>query len=99
MSTELKAPPAHVWRGIIEEYRDRLPVTEATPVISLREGGTPLVYGQVLSEITGCDVWIKVEGANPTGSFKDRGMTMAISVAAQAGAKAVICASTGNTSA
>mgnify|MGYP003474406803 FL=1 len=99
MSTELKAPPAHVWRGIIEEYRDRLPVTEATPVISLREGGTPLVYGQVLSEITGCDVWIKVEGANPTGSFKDRGMTMAISVAAQEGAKAVICASTGNTSA
>ncbi|HAM22167.1 MAG TPA: threonine synthase [Actinobacteria bacterium] len=99
MSTELKAPPAHVWRGIIEEYRQRLPVTESTPVISLREGGTPLVYGQVLSEITGCDVWIKVEGANPTGSFKDRGMTMAISVAAQEGAKAVICASTGNTSA
>ena len=75
MSTELKAPPAHVWRGIIEEYRDRLPVTEATPVISLREGGTPLVYGQVLSEITGCDVWIKVEGANPTGSSVHRPVT------------------------
>ena len=90
---------AHVWRGIIEEYRDRLPVTESTPVISLREGGTPLVRGQVLSERTNCDVWIKVEGANPTGSFKDRGMTMAISVAAEQGAKAVICASTGNTSA
>ena len=99
MSTQIKTRPAHIWRGIIEEYRDRLPVTDATPVISLREGGTPLVYGQVLSEITGCDVWIKVEGANPTGSFKDRGMTMAISVAAQEGAKAVICASTGNTSA
>ena len=99
MTVETATRKAHVWRGIIEEYRDRLPVTDATPVISLREGGTPLVYGQVLSEITGCDVWIKVEGANPTGSFKDRGMTMAMSVAAQEGSKAVICASTGNTSA
>lgn len=90
---------AHVWRGIIEEYRDRLPVTSATPIVTLREGGTPLVAAQVVSEITGCDVWIKVEGANPTGSFKDRGMTMAMSVAAEQGAKAVICASTGNTSA
>ncbi len=99
MSVESPVRQAHVWRGIIEEYRHRLPVTDATPVISLREGGTPLVYGQVLSEITECEVWIKVEGANPTGSFKDRGMTMAISAAAQEGAKAVICASTGNTSA
>lgn len=99
MTVETVTRKAHVWRGIIEEYRDRLPVTDATPVISLREGGTPLVYGQVLSEITGCDVWIKVEGANPTGSFKDRGMTMAMSVAAEEGSKAVICASTGNTSA
>lgn len=99
MTTDTDVRPAHVWRGIIEEYRHRLPLTDATPVISLREGGTPLVYGQVLSELTGCDVWIKVEGANPTGSFKDRGMTMAISVAAEEGAKAVICASTGNTSA
>ena len=99
MTVETATRKAHVWRGIIEEYRDRLPVTDATPVISLREGGTPLVYGQVLSEITGCDVWIKVEGANPTGSFKDRGLTMAMSVAAQEGSKAVICASTGNTSA
>ena len=90
---------AHQWRGLIEEYRDRLPVSDRTPVVSLREGGTPLVHADVLSEITGCDVWIKVEGANPTGSFKDRGMTMAISKAAEAGAKAVICASTGNTSA
>lgn len=99
MSADSDVRQAHVWRGIIEEYRDRLPVTDATPIVSLREGGTPLVFGQVLSKMTGCDVWIKVEGANPTGSFKDRGMTMAISVAAEEGAKAVICASTGNTSA
>ncbi|MFM2438658.1 MAG: threonine synthase [Actinomycetota bacterium] len=90
---------AHVWRGIIEEYRDRLPVRPDTPVITLREGGTPLVRAQRVSERTGCEVWLKVEGANPTGSFKDRGMTMAISKAAEDGAKAVICASTGNTSA
>jgi threonine synthase len=90
---------AHQWRGLIEEYRDRLPVSEKTPVVTLREGGTPLVYACVLSEMTGCEVWVKVEGANPTGSFKDRGMTMAISKAAEEGAKAVICASTGNTSA
>jgi len=90
---------AHVWRGIIEEYRDRLPVSPGTPVVSLREGGTPLVRTNRISELTGCEVFLKVEGANPTGSFKDRGMTMAISMAAQGGAKAVICASTGNTSA
>ncbi|MEI7631688.1 MAG: threonine synthase, partial [Actinomycetes bacterium] len=87
------------WRGLIAEYRDRLPVSAATPVITLGEGGTPLVYACVLSEITGCSVWLKYEGANPTGSFKDRGMTMAISKAAEAGARVVICASTGNTSA
>ena len=87
------------WRGVIEEYRDRLPVTADTPVVTLREGGTPLVPAQVLSERTGCEVHLKVEGANPTGSFKDRGMTMAISKAKEAGAQAVICASTGNTSA
>ena len=87
------------WRGLIEEYRDRLPVTPSTPVVTLREGGTPLVYACVLSEMTGCQVWLKYDGANPTGSFKDRGMTMAISKAAEAGARAVICASTGNTSA
>lgn len=89
----------HQWRGIIEEYRDRLPVSDSTPVVSLREGGTPLVPAQVLSERTGCEVHLKVEGANPTGSFKDRGMTMAITRAKEEGAKAVICASTGNTSA
>jgi threonine synthase len=90
---------AHQWRGVIEEYRSRLPVSKKTPVITLREGGTPLVYACVLSEMLGNDVWLKVEGTNPTGSFKDRGMTMAISKAAEDGAKAVICASTGNTSA
>jgi threonine synthase len=89
----------HQWRGVIEEYRDRLPVSDATPVITLGEGGTPLVRANVVSERTGCDVYLKVEGANPTGSFKDRGMTMAISKAAEEGAQAVICASTGNTSA
>ncbi len=90
---------AHQWRGVIEEYRNRLPVSEKTPVITLREGGTPLVPAAVLSEMLGNEVHLKVEGANPTGSFKDRGMTMAMSKAAEDGAKAVICASTGNTSA
>jgi len=89
----------HQWHGVIEEYRDRLPVSEKTPVITLREGGTPLVVAGYLSELTGCEVHLKVEGQNPTGSFKDRGMTMAISKAAEEGAQAVICASTGNTSA
>ena len=98
-SPEPRRSTSPLWRGVIEEYRSRLPVDDDTPVLSLAEGGTPLVRAQVLSERTGCDVWLKVEGANPTGSFKDRGMTVAISRAAQAGAKAVICASTGNTSA
>jgi threonine synthase len=87
------------WRGVIEEYRERLPVTDDTPVITLREGGTPLVHSDVLSLETGCEVWLKYEGANPTASFKDRGMTLAISKAVEGGSKAVVCASTGNTSA
>jgi threonine synthase len=87
------------WRGVIEEYRDHLPVDADTPVVTLLEGGTPLVPAPVLGERTGCEVYLKVEGANPTGSFKDRGMTMAISCAMQEGSRAVICASTGNTSA
>ena len=95
----MTATGAHVWRGVIEEYRDRLPVGPDTPVISLCEGGTPLVRANEVSRLTECEVWLKVEGANPTGSFKDRGMTMAISKAAEEGSKAVICASTGNTSA
>jgi threonine synthase len=91
--------PVPLWPGVIEAFRDRLPVTDTTPVITLFEGGTPLVPARELSARTGCTVYLKVEGANPTGSFKDRGMTMAISKAAEEGAKAVICASTGNTSA
>ena len=87
------------WRGLIQEYRDRLPVTADTPVVTLGEGATPLILADVLSEMTGCEVHLKVEGANPTGSFKDRGMTMAITKAVEEGSKAVICASTGNTSA
>jgi len=87
------------WRGLIEEYREFLPVTAATPVVTLLEGGTPLVHSGTLSERTGADVWLKFDGLNPTGSFKDRGMTMAISKAVEEGAKAVVCASTGNTSA
>jgi threonine synthase len=90
---------AHQWRGVIREYADRLPVTDATEVITLGEGGTPLVHARHLSELTGSTVYLKVEGMNPTGSFKDRGMTMAMTAAVAAGAKAVVCASTGNTSA
>ena len=89
----------HLWRGVIEEYRTRLPVSDQTPVVTLREGGTPLVPSAWLSGLTGCSVHLKVEGSNPTGSFKDRGMTVAISKALEEGAKAVVCASTGNTSA
>jgi threonine synthase len=90
---------SRAWRGVIEEYRDRLPVTARTPVVTLLEGGTPLVPAPRIGQLTGCEVYLKVEGANPTGSFKDRGMTVAISKAAEDDAKAVICASTGNTSA
>ena len=92
-------PAARPWRGVIEEYRASLPVTEDTPVVTLAEGGTPLLPAPTLSARTGCDVYLKIEGANPTGSFKDRGMTVAVSLAAGRGAKTVICASTGNTSA
>src|SRR5258707_11896494 len=89
------------WRGVIEQYRKYLPVTDKTPVVSLCEGNTPLIRAHNLEKIIGggLEIWLKVEGANPTGSFKDRGMTMAVSVAVERGAKAVICASTGNTSA
>jgi threonine synthase len=87
------------WRGIIDAYRARLPVTEKTPIVTLCEGNTPLVDAPRLSDAVGARVMLKVEGANPTGSFKDRGMTMAISKAAEDGAKVVVCASTGNTSA
>lgn len=86
-------------RGIIAAYRDRLPVSDATPVVSLLEGGTPLIPATRLSEAVDRDVYLKYDGANPTGSFKDRGMTMAVSKALEAGAQAIACASTGNTSA
>jgi len=89
----------HDGGGIIRRYREWLPVRAGAPVISLGEGSTPLIPAPVLSEMTGCEVYLKVEGANPTASFKDRGMTVAVSMAAAQGAKAVICASTGNTSA
>jgi threonine synthase len=85
--------------GIIERYRERLPFAPEDPVVSLNEGSTPLVLASRLSERAGVEVWLKLEGANPTGSFKDRGMTSAVSAAVREGAKAVICASTGNTAA
>jgi threonine synthase len=84
---------------VIARYRDWLPVADTDPVITLGEGSTPLVEAENLSDRVGGEVWVKVEGCNPTGSFKDRGMTVALSVAAGAGTRAVVCASTGNTSA
>ncbi|MBS3908099.1 MAG: threonine synthase [Actinobacteria bacterium] len=87
------------WRGLIEEYGDFLPVTEATPVCTLHEGDTPLIRAESISRKLECDVYFKYEGLNPTGSFKDRGMTVAISKALEEESRAVICASTGNTSA
>src|SRR6059058_2062098 len=87
--------------GVIEHYREYLPVRASTPIVSLAEGNTPLVYCSQLSSRVGrgCEVFVKNEGVNPTGSFKDRGMTVAVSKAMEHGAKALICASTGNTSA
>lgn len=89
-----------VWRGVIEEYRRYLPVTEATPVVTLREGDTPLLRAERLERhVPGATLYLKNEGVNPTGSFKDRGMTLAITKAVEEGSRGVICASTGNTSA
>ncbi|EHR62814.1 threonine synthase [Saccharomonospora cyanea] len=87
------------WPGIIAAYASRIPIPEGAEIITLGEGNTPLLFAPHLSELTGCTVYLKVEGANPTGSFKDRGMTVAITHALASGLKAVICASTGNTSA
>src|SRR2546426_5532838 len=89
------------WRGVIEEYRAYLPVSASTPVVTLGEGNTPLVRASRLAEAIAprIDLYLKFEGANPTGSFKDRGMTLAISKAVEEGSRAVVCASTGNTSA
>jgi threonine synthase len=89
----------HPWPGLIAAYRDRLPVGDDWTPITLLEGGTPLIHATRISELTGCTVHLKVEGLNPTGSFKDRGMTMAVTDAIARGQQAVLCASTGNTSA
>ena len=86
-------------RGLIARWREQLPVSDATPVVTLDEGDTPLIYSERLSVEVGARVWLKYEGLNPTGSFKDRGMTLAISKALEARSKVVVCASTGNTSA
>ena len=88
-----------MWRGIIEQSRPYLPVSQKTPVVTLNEGNTPLIYSKTISELVEASTYLKYEGLNPTGSFKDRGMTLAVSKAKEAGAKMVICASTGNTSA
>ena len=85
--------------GLIERYRERLPFAPEDPVVSLGEGSTPLVFAPRLSERVGAEVWCKLEGLNPTGSFKDRGMTCAVSAAVRQGAQAIVCASTGNTAA
>lgn len=87
------------WEGVIKAYREYLPVTEKTPMLTLNEGNTPLIYAPYLSKQVGAKVYLKFEGANPTGSFKDRGMVVAVAKAVEEGARAVICASTGNTSA
>jgi threonine synthase len=85
--------------GLIDRYRDQLPFDAGDPIVSLGEGSTPLVLAPTLSERVGAEVWLKLEGLNPTGSFKDRGMTCAVSAAVREGAKVVVCASTGNTAA
>lgn len=87
------------WEGVIKAYRQYLPVTDKTPMLTLNEGNTPLIFAKYLSEVVGAKVYLKFEGANPTGSFKDRGMVVAVAKALEEGARAVICASTGNTSA
>jgi len=88
-----------VWRGVVAEFADRIPLPPDAPVVTLHEGNTPLVASPWLSSATGAEVWLKVEGDNPTGSFKDRGMTVALSGAAAEKAEACVCASTGNTAA
>ncbi|HQO57895.1 MAG TPA: threonine synthase [Candidatus Omnitrophota bacterium] len=88
-----------MWEGIIQHYRDFMPVTGATPIVTLKEGNTPLIPADALSDRIGLKIYLKFDGCNPTGSFKDRGMTMAISKAKEKGARIVMCASTGNTSA
>jgi threonine synthase len=93
------APGAY--RGLLERYRHRLPVSDTTPIVNLYEGNTPLLNLENIPRLAGvdADIWVKFEGLNPTGSFKDRGMTMAVTRALEEGSRAIICASTGNTSA
>jgi threonine synthase len=95
----LRVAAGRAWPGVIEAYPDRIQVSPGARVVTLQEGGTPLLPAPALSARTGCEVLLKVEGANPTGSFKDRGMTMAVTEALARGAEAVLCASTGNTAA
>ncbi|HOW95385.1 MAG TPA: threonine synthase [Mycolicibacterium fallax] len=95
----MNAPVHRPWPGLIEAYRHRLPDAANWTAVTLLEGGTPLIHAKRISEMTGCTVHLKVEGLNPTGSFKDRGMTMAVTDAVERGQQAVLCASTGNTSA
>jgi threonine synthase len=98
--TPLSTPPKSLQDGmtsLIDRYRDRLPIGESTPVISLGEGSTPLLRAPRLSDRYGVELWLKWEGANPTGSYKDRGMTVAVSKAVEQGVRAIVCASTGNT--
>lgn len=95
----MRAQASQQWRGVAREYADWLPLSDPSAAVTLGEGGTALVRSHWLSTATGCDVWLKVEGTNPTGSFKDRGMTVAIAAAVEQHATAVVCASTGNTSA
>jgi threonine synthase len=101
LATGVRFAPTQGWQGLIETYRRYLPVTEQTPVVTLHEGNTPLIPVPSIAAAIGrqVQVWVKYDGLNPTGSFKDRGMTMAVSKAKEAGAEVVICASTGNTSA
>src|SRR4051812_9579318 len=87
------------WTGLLDAYKEFLPVTEETPKLTLNEGNTPLLMLERLSKEWGVELYVKMEGANPTGSFKDRGMVMAVAKAIEAGSKTIICASTGNTSA
>ncbi|HWJ76656.1 MAG TPA: threonine synthase, partial [Niallia sp.] len=87
------------WKGLLEEYKEYLPITEATPMLTLNEGNTPLIKLENLSKEWGVELYVKTEGTNPTGSFKDRGMVMAVAKAKEEGNSTVICASTGNTSA
>ncbi|HLT55157.1 MAG TPA: pyridoxal-phosphate dependent enzyme, partial [Bacillota bacterium] len=87
------------WQGLLQEYKQFLPVTDVTPDISLLEGNTPLIHLKNLSKRLGIELYGKFEGLNPTGSFKDRGMVVAVAKAKEEGSKSVICASTGNTSA